>query len=74
MSAPARSGWGSEDGLMIHLASEMAVGSQDGAWWILDLDDNQIGPSWPSAAEAMDEIDRSYAQNPRHALDWEGPR
>jgi hypothetical protein len=67
-----RDGWGEEDGAYVHLASEMAVVLDEyhGDWVIEDVAGGRHGYSFQDPEVAMDEVDTSFASNPRHALEW----
>jgi len=66
-----RNGWVLEDGVNVHTASEMAVTQDDnGDWIVVDLEDAQVGGTYPTPMAAMDAVDASYAERPRHAHEW----
>ena len=67
-----RDGWGEEDGVLVHLESEMGVrlDPDHGDWVIADLEDEIVGEPFQTPQAAMDAVDASFAANPRHAHEW----
>jgi hypothetical protein len=60
--------------IYVHLESEMCVSKgTDGMWYALTVEHEPgecIGQPFDTPAQGIAYVDREYAANPRHSLEW----
>ena len=71
MSDHAASAWSETPDGYVHLESELLVSYDEGAWRVYDLEDCELyRGGFETRAAAVERVDSSFAENPRHSHNW----